>query len=364
MACGKVGRDRFRTITLWICCVFGYQFGMRALLDHLRKLVAIAVVASMCFGCANAFLPNMENNPWEIVHLDTEATFSDVAFADDGRHGWLVGSRSTLLETKDGGDTWEPRSLDLGEQGYTFTSVSFKGDEGWVAGEPQILLHTTNGGNTWERVSLSDKLPGTPFLISALGPQEAELATDVGAIYRTKDGGNNWKGLVLGAVGVVRNMSRDADGSYAAVSSRGNFYSLWTPGELEWQPYNRQSSRRLQSIGFDKEGGLWLLERGGQIQFSPTGKDEDWQEPVTPEFASSWGFLDAAYRTPEELWVSGGSGTLYFSPDAGETWYKDADIGNVPSNLYRIVFNSPEQGFILGQNGYLLKYAAANKAIS
>lgn len=333
------------------------RLGMRALVLHLRKLVAIVAVAFLCFGCSGAFLPTLENNPWEVVHLDTDATFSDVAFAEDNQHGWLVGNRNTLIETRDGGETWTQRELDFGDQNYTFTSVSFAGNEGWVVGQPQVLLHTTNGGDTWERIPLSDKLPGKPFLISALGPQEAELATDVGAIYRTKDGGQNWKGLVLGAVGVVRNMSRNADGSYAAVSSRGNFYSLWSPGELEWQPYNRQSSRRLQNIGFDQNGGLWLLERGGQIQFSPTGKDEDWQEPVNPEFASSWGFLDAAYQSSDALWVSGGSGTLYYSPDAGTTWYKDADVSDVPSNLYRIVFNTPDQGFILGQNGYLLKYS-------
>ena len=336
--------------------------GMRALLVHLRKFVAIAAVALLCFSCSNAFLPSLENNPWEMVHLDTDATFADIAFTGDSSRGWLVGNRNTLLETRDGGQTWSPRELDLDEQNFAFTSVSFAGDEGWVAGQPQILLHTTNGGDTWERVSLSDKLPGKPFLISALGPKEAELATDVGAIYRTKDGGKNWKGLVLGAVGVVRNMSRSANGSYAAVSSRGNFYSLWTPGELEWQPYNRQSSRRLQNIGFDKTGGLWLLERGGQIQFSPTGKDEDWQEPINPEFASSWGFLDAAYQSEQELWVSGGSGTLFYSPDAGTTWYKDVAVSNTPSNLYRIVFNTPQQGFILGQNGYLLRYVGEQAA--
>ena len=331
---------------------------MRGLLVYLRKFGAIAAVALLCFGCGNAFLPTLENNPWEMVHIDTEATFSDEAFTGDSNHGWLGGSRNTLLETQDGGETWNERSLDLDDQNFTFTSVSFVDDEGWVAGQPQILLHTTNGGDTWERVPLSDQLPGKPFLVAALAPQEAELATDVGAIYRTRDAGKNWKGLVLGAVGVVRNMSRNADGSYAAVSSRGNFYSLWKPGELEWHPYNRDSSRRLQNIGFDQSGGLWLLERGGQIQFSPTGEEDDWQEPVNPEFVSSWGFLDAAYQTPEELWVSGGSGTLYYSPDAGLTWYKDADVNETPSNLYRIVFNTPEQGFILGQNGYLLRYAA------
>ncbi|MEM9006241.1 MAG: photosynthesis system II assembly factor Ycf48 [Cyanobacteria bacterium P01_F01_bin.86] len=335
---------------------------MRALLVHLRKLMAIAAIALLSFGCSNAFLPTLDNNPWQVIHLDTEATFADVAFTDDTNHGWLVGNLNTLMETTDGGKTWSPRTLDLGDKQATFTAVSFAGQEGWVTGQPNVLLHTTDGGEVWQRVPLSEKLPGKPFLITALGPSEAELATDVGAIYRTKDGGQNWKGLVLGAVGVVRNMSRDVSGSYAAVSSRGNFYSTWQPGELEWQPYNRQSSRRLQNIGFDKSGGLWVLERGGQIQFSPTGQDEDWQEPVSPEFATSWGLLDASYRVVDELWVTGGSGNLLMSPDGGASWYKDADVGDVPSNFYRIIFNTPEQGFVLGQRGYLLRYAAEQAA--
>lgn len=330
---------------------------MRALLASFRKFVAIAAVAILCFSCSNAFLPVLDTNPWQVIHLDTEATFSDIAFTDDANHGWLVGNRNTLLETVDGGETWNPRVLDLGDQQFSFVSVSFAGDEGWVAGQPALLVHTLDGGETWQRVPLSEKLPGKPFMISALGPSEAELATDVGAIYRTKDGGKNWKALVLGAVGVVRNMSRDPDGKYAAVSSRGNFYSTWQPGELEWQPYNRQSSRRLQNIGFDKGGGLWVLERGGQIQFSPTGQDEDWQDPINPEFATSWGLLDAAYRTPEEIWVTGGGGNLLVSPDNGTSWYRDEDVSDVPSNFYRIVFNGSGRGFVLGQQGYLLRYA-------
>ena len=330
---------------------------MRALLVHLRKLMAIAAVVLLSFGCGNAFLPTLENNPWQVIHLDTEATFSDVAFTDDANHGWLVGNRNTLMETTDGGETWSQRTLELDDQQFSFTSVSFFGDEGWVSGQPAILLHTLDSGETWQRLPLSEKLPGRPFMITALGPDEAELATDVGAIYRTKDGGKNWKALVLGAVGVVRNMSRDTNGSYAAVSSRGNFYSTWKPGELDWQPYNRQSSRRLQNIGFDATGGLWVLERGGQIQFSPTGKDEDWQEPINPEFATSWGLLDAAYRTPEELWVTGGSANLLLSLDGGTSWYRDSEVGDVPSNFYRVVFNTPEQGFVLGQRGYLLRYS-------
>ncbi|ASC72238.1 Ycf48-like protein [Halomicronema hongdechloris C2206] len=330
---------------------------MRALVTRLKQGLALVAIALFAASCSNYLLPNLEENPWDILSLPTDATFNDIAFTDtDPNHGWLVGTGNTLMETQDGGNTWAPKTLDL-DQKYRLTSVSFSGTEGWVTGQPSLLLHTTDGGASWERIPLSEKLPGKPFLITALGRQSAEMATDVGAIYRTEDNGETWQALVEGAVGVVRNMNRSADGHYVAVSSRGNFYSTWQPGEREWHPHNRQNSRRLQNMGFDRDGHLWLLARGGQIQFAESGGVEDFEDPINPELVTSWGLLDIAYRTPDELWVSGGSGNLLCSFDGGKTWYRDESVEDVPSNLYRIVFTDANRGFVLGQRGYLLKYA-------
>jgi photosystem II stability/assembly factor-like uncharacterized protein len=98
------------------------------------------------------------------------------------------------------------------------------------------------------------------------------------------------------------------------------------------------------------------------LQFSSTEDLEAWEEPVTPEFSTSWGLLDVAYRTPDEIWVAGGSGNLLCSLDGGKTWQKDRDIEEVPSNLYKIVFITPEQGFIIGQKGVLLRYEQPSQA--
>jgi photosystem II stability/assembly factor-like uncharacterized protein len=245
----------------------------------------------------------------------------------------------------------------LGDGQYSFNSVSFFNQEGWVTGQPGILLHTTDGGKTWLRVPLSEKLPGSPYTVTALGSKSAEMTTDIGAIYRTQDGGKTWQAMVQEAVGVLRNISRSEDGKYVAVSSRGSFYSIWRPGQDAWEPHNRNSSRRLQNMGFGKDGRLWLLARGGLVQFGEeTAEEQDWQEATAPEFATSWGLLDLAYRTPEEIWVSGGSGNLLVSYDNGETWQKDREVEDVPSNFYRIIFLSPDQGYILGQGGTLLRY--------
>ena len=327
---------------------------------RLKQIVIILAVAFFCASCSQA--PSLSYNPWQVVSLPTESTLQDVGFTGDLNHGWAVGSQATILETKDGGKTWQEKRLELGEQNYRFTSVSFAGDEGWITGEPSILLHTTDGGASWSRIPLSEKLPGTPDTIVALGPQSAEMATTVGAIYQTKDSGKTWKAMVEEAVGVVRNLSRSEDGKYVAVSARGNFYSTWEPGQNAWVQHNRNSSKRLQNMGFGKDGRLWMLARGGQMQFSSPDDVEAWDKPLNPEVSTSWGLLDLAYRTPEELWVAGGSGNLLCSFDGGKTWQKDRGIEDIPSNLYKIVFVTPEQGFIIGQKGVLLRYEQPSQA--
>ncbi|VEP16026.1 Ycf48-like protein [Hyella patelloides LEGE 07179] len=333
---------------------------MKQLLKKLQQVVALVAVCVFCISCSE--VPSLSSNPWKVLTLPTESIFADIAFVDNSDRGWLVGTQATLFETNDGGNNWEQKTIDLGDAKIAFDAVSFSGQEGWIVGKPSILLHTDDGGTTWSRIALSSKLPGSPDGIIALADNTAEMVTDLGAIYKTTDGGKNWKALVEGAVGVARNITRSPNGEYVAVSNKGNFYSTWTPGDTEWTPHNRNSSRRLQNMGFDQSSNLWLLARGGVVQFSETGDEGDWGEAIYPEFSASWGLLDVGYRTSDELWVAGGSGNLLYSSDNGETWLKDREIEDVPSNLYKVVFNSPEQGFVLGERGYLLKYEPNSEA--
>jgi len=323
----------------------------------LKQIAILLVVALFCVSCSR--IPSLSNNPWKVINLPTQENILDLAFTGEPNHGWVVGSNSTLLETSDGGQTWQNRKLELGDQKYRFNSISFQDQEGWIAGEPSLLLHTTDGGKSWSRIPLSSKLPGNPNTVLALGPNSAEMTTNIGAIYQTQDSGQHWKAMVEQAVGVVRNIARSPEGKYIAVSAKGNFYSTWEPGLNAWVPHNRNSSRRVQNMGFTQDGGLWMLARGGQIQFTTADTPEDWQEAEYPEPSASWGFLDLAYRTANEIWIAGGSGNLLRSVDGGKTWEKDREIEDIPSNLYKILFLNPEKGFIIGQQGILLKYEGA-----
>ena len=294
---------------------------------------------------------------WHKVELPVAITPLDLWFDKiNTNHGWLVGTEATLLESNDGGNTWEERKLDLGDGIYRFSSVSFYGQEGWITGQPALLLHTTDDGQSWSRIGLSSKLPGDPFAIVATGHNSAEMVTDLGAIYRTQDEGQNWRALVTQAVGNARNLNRSEDGRYVAISASGNFYSTWKPGDETWIQHNRNSSRRVQNMGYTPDNRLWMLNRGGQVQFSEVGDFETWGKKLTPKASDGFGLLDLEYQDADNVWISGGSSRLIHSEDGGKTWTRDESAANVGANLYQIYFFSPDRGFVLGQNGTLLAY--------
>jgi photosystem II stability/assembly factor-like uncharacterized protein len=327
---------------------------MNLLKKILKQAAILLAIGILCVSCSH--IQPLTASPWKPIQLPTESNIQDLTFTANPQHGWVVGSDAALLETNDGGKTWENRKLELDTDKYRFTSISFAGDEGWIVGEPAILLHTKDAGKSWERITLSAKLPGIPATIKALGDNAAEMTTDIGAIYATQDAGKNWKSLVSGAVGVFRTINRSPEGKYVAVSAKGNFYSIWSPGQESWEPHNRNSSRRVSNMGFADDGRLWMLARGGQLQFSSPGEADKWEDEVFPGQKTNIGLLDLAYRTPGEVWVSGGSGDLLVSTDSGKTWLKDENVEEVPSNFYKILFFSPDRGFIIGQRGIILKY--------
>jgi len=330
---------------------------------------------------------------WEVVDLpiiaETPPILFDIEFdSKDPKLGWIVGNRGTFLQTNDGGKSWSAKSfanLDPDEEiNYRFTKVSFKDGEGWIIGKPAILLHTRDGGSSWERVPLSPKLPGDPYAIVALGPGKAEMSTSAGAIYVTDNAGRNWKAQVRETIdatlnrvsssgvqgasyfsGSINSIQRDADGSYLAVSARGNFYLTYKPGEEFWIPHNRETSRRITSMGFVKDrmtDGLWMTTAGGEI--SKTAETVDTQLINIPFDklqirSGGYGLLDVVFLPDgKSAWAVGGGGTIFGSKDGGKTWTKNKAADDLPSNLYKVKFFPGGAGYILGSSGVLLRINA------
>ena len=133
----------------------------------------------------------------------------------------------------------------------------------------------------------------------------------------------------------------------------------WSPGQAYWQPHNRSSARRVQSMGWRPDGGIWELTRGGGIYFSTTNElpdnDDDFAEGKIG--SRGFGLLDLGAKPDgKEFWIVGGSGSVFYSNDAGKSWKRDRGADGVAANLYTVKFNTNDNGFILGNDGVLLKY--------
>jgi photosystem II stability/assembly factor-like uncharacterized protein len=325
------------------------------LLSPLLSLLLVVGLGLGLGGCVTTGLPLAAASPWQAVPLSTSSNPLAVSFTD-ARHGFLVGSNRLIMETDDGGASWQERALDLPEdENFRLISIDFQGKEGWIVGQPGLLLHSTDAGSSWSRLFLDTKLPGEPYSVRALGAQQAELATNVGAVYRTEDAGGSWQALVSDAAGAVRDLRRADDGRYVSVSSLGNFFATWDPGQPTWQVHQRVSSQRLQSMGFQPDGHLWMLARGAQLRLNPDADPETWSKPIVP-ITNGYGYLDMAWDPSGAIWAGGGSGTLLVSADGGKSWQKDPVGAAQPSNFTRISFLPDGKGFVLGERGTLLRW--------
>ena len=304
-----------------------------------------------------------DNSPWKVIQFEDQANALDVEFLDNN-HGFLVGSNRLIMESNDGGDTWERRSLDLpSEENFRLLDIDFLGEEGWLIGQPSLVMHTVDSGKNWTRLSLGNKLPGQPFLITTVNDGVAELATTAGAIYQTTDSGESWNAKVIDASGSggVRDLRRTASGDYVSVSSLGNFFSTLESNSDTWVAHQRASSKRVQSIGFNPSGDLWMLSRGAEIRFNNDKEDlESWTKPIIP-ILNGYNYLDLGWDPNGNIWAGGGNGTLIVSKDNGNNWNSDPIASSLPTNYIKIIFLDKEQvdtqkGFILGERGYILKW--------
>jgi len=134
--------------------------------------------------------------------------------------------------------------------------------------------------------------------------------------------------MVQEAVGVIRNIDR----SRMANMWQSPLRATLLTGSRGRMLGNHITviAQRVQNMGF----GRWAVDgagRGGQVQFSNL-KTRGGEEAQSRAF-HQLGLTRLAYRTPDEIWVSGGSSNLLCSFDGGKTWEKDREVEDVPSIL-------------------------------
>lgn len=123
------------------------------------------------------------------------ATLLDVKFVD-GNVGYILGSYGLLLQTLDGGQSWQPLIESLGNlDGYHLNAMIQTDNSLLIAGEGGSLFRSIDQGAHWE--SLESPYNGSFFGIQLLDEQHLLVYGLRGNAFESQDGGDSWLQLQL-----------------------------------------------------------------------------------------------------------------------------------------------------------------------
>jgi photosystem II stability/assembly factor-like uncharacterized protein len=254
---------------------------------------------------------------WNKTQFTNRDSLSDVYFSDSA-NGWLLVQRdlfnlkpnerpSYLLTTQDGGLTWRPISLNTADANTRFTRMVFTDSQhGWVFGETGVVFATSDGGVRWmpQRSATKHLLLGAAF-----ANNNRALIVGAGATIMQSDDGLNWR---LSAT------SKDAHDRFNAVAIAGP--SMWAAGN---------GGRIITS----NNGG-----RSWSAQYSNVNAD----------------LLDIKFLDAREGWAVGAQGTLLHTNDAGLHWRAEA-IGS-SHGLERLFIIDRSHIWAVGFGGTILRF--------
>ncbi len=144
---------------------------------------------------------------WELsIPFQSATSYYGVCFVDR-QHGWIVGPRSYLLRTEDGGRSWQRVNLPYGNlTNLFFTDVQFaNANVGWMVGTLGFVLRSVDGGRTWQPQAISSE--ETIADIVVLSANEAWICSITGGLWHTTDGGVTWEPETSGYRGWTDSLS-------------------------------------------------------------------------------------------------------------------------------------------------------------
>lgn len=95
--------------------------------------------------------------------------------------------------------------------------------------------------------------------------------------------------------GTFANVQRNKSGDYIGISSRGNFYMTWSPGDAAWAAHNRPVTRRIQNLGWTDDDKVWVTTRGGDLLIADANGPNAEQFNSAKIGSRGFGLLDIGY---------------------------------------------------------------------
>lgn len=290
-------------------------------------------------------------------------TLRGVSFLN-GKTGYIVGgveiapTSCTVIKTIDGGANWVTQTTPL-DSGLR--AIHCMDELTCVAcGYSGRIIKTTDGGDNWEvkPSGTGETLRAIDFVSSTMG----FIGVGFGYVLKTIDGSETWTLISTGvAEDIIQiEFATPAIGycvSSTAVFSNGTVLKT-TDGGDSWIPVYSNILQGLLALSVVDEN---LIYAGGGNRTPNTGgypyiiKSTDGGDNWTEVYAgdSLRTFRGADFISPEEGWFIGDLGYLLHTNDGGASWTNDSiwNQGN-----FGIHFPNADTGYVAGGASTILQY--------
>jgi photosystem II stability/assembly factor-like uncharacterized protein len=299
---------------------------------------------------------------WSQIDAGTRKSLYSIDFAPGHQVGWIVGEEGLILRTTDGGKTWKPqeavvwlddackdpeerayRQIDSPCQyAYLFAISAVDERNAYAVGDKSIYTRTRDGGETWEVRTLKFETEAASDLalayedpvlydIEFLDADHGYIVGEFGKIYYTEDGGQTWSQQqesvmdesVLDILDLPTFFDIEFSGTKSAiVAGLDGRIAETADGGKDWNfvPSNvDEFIDPFYSAALMGDGTRWVVGASGQVVKAPPGAEfargslgsqiNNWMRRIR--------FYDDKYG-----WIVGGFGLVMSTDDGGKTWYR------------------------------------------
>lgn len=269
---------------------------------------AVAVVALVAFLVFRPADGPAAPSAWSTLNT---ADVHSLAFAAADAAHLYFGHHDGLLETRDGGRTWQPTSL----SGADAMAVRSTGEGRIQIAGHQVFLESTDAGATWHPVP--NNLPGLDLHAFAIDPADADhgwtFAVGFG-LFETRNAGRHWELRQAGNWGFLTSYRVGDQTALVAVGPEGLVRSL--DQGATWNPLAYPGAPLAGGIAATSDGSALYAATSSGLRRS-TDQGQSWQDTGCDGVALA---LAVAPGDPmAEALVDDGT-RFYRSPDGGRSW--------------------------------------------
>ncbi len=301
-----------------------------------------------------------------IVRDPTASVEMEGAFARDANNMWVVGVRTLIYRSFNGGLNWTGERFDKDRSSpITLRDIRFcptDTNRGIVVGgggtaANNYLLFTLNGGRTWTQT-----FAGNPAVNSVrfLTPAIAIAAGRGGQIIRTTDTGRTWTPIPQG---ITRSDMRKVfalNATTAMVVGDSGVVMRSDDAGLTWTRIRTPSpSRAFRAVWMADANTIWVAGDSGNVFFS-TNAGANWVKQGIGA-GDTTRMTDMQFVSRSTGYMTGGGlgtlpGALWTTTNGGTTWTRVAGLPTVAE--FSAVSIAGTNGVIACDSGIVLTPAA------